>query len=162
MAIWQNPCITSTISRGRWGAFHVSLSYWPPPPYIFLAADCPRQALLKRYFRSTKFTSFQRQLTNVSLAVDTTVCCSNAALQFGFRIAVGEGPPKVRVYVNKNLLGKPAEALLTLRREGCDATHLSPVRLACRTIIRLTRRVTGVRPVKLNAVCATTCGWDEV
>eukprot|EP00630_Chrysocystis_fragilis_P005279 CAMPEP_0197391106 /NCGR_PEP_ID=MMETSP1165-20131217/2870_1 /TAXON_ID=284809 /ORGANISM="Chrysocystis fragilis, Strain CCMP3189" /LENGTH=312 /DNA_ID=CAMNT_0042916653 /DNA_START=127 /DNA_END=1065 /DNA_ORIENTATION=+ len=57
--------------------------------------------VLKNYFRSGKFTSFQRQLTN-----------------FGFRIAEGESNKHIRHYVNKHLVGKPASALLTLRRAG--------------------------------------------
>lgn len=56
--------------------------------------------VLSRYFRTRKFTSFQRQLTN-----------------FGFHKSVKESSRSSRVYVRHDMIGSGAEVLLDLRRK---------------------------------------------
>ena len=76
-----------------------NLITWDAGKIMIFGNSADLQDALTKYFRTGKFTSFQRQLNN-----------------FGFHKKISESNNKLRVYVRNDMLGYPPEALLELRR----------------------------------------------
>ena len=83
---------------------------WDSGKIVIPAPATKLGSVLSKFFRTGKFTSFQRQLNN-----------------FGFHKKVSESTSSARVYARADMDGFPAEALLSLRRKpGCAFATWDP------------------------------------
>jgi len=76
-----------------------SLIYWDDGRVVVARPEERLEPILAKFFRTGKFSSFQRQLNN-----------------FGFHKAPHLSTSKLRVYLREDLQGYPAESVLALRR----------------------------------------------
>ena len=76
-----------------------NLIYWDDGRVVVARPEERLEPILAKFFRTGKFSSFQRQLNN-----------------FGFHKAPHLSTSKLRVYLREDLQGYPAESVLALRR----------------------------------------------
>jgi len=76
-----------------------SLIYWDDGRVVVARPEERVEPILAKFFRTGKFSSFQRQLNN-----------------FGFHKAPHLSTSKLRIYVREDLEGYPSESVLALRR----------------------------------------------